>query len=106
MSGNSFVAMVNPKSGGNVGAQLLAKFKEILDDDRVYDLSEDGGPKRALAEHSKTEHLRIIGTKGLFLVPQRTYTVVSLDFNQLPSRRQMKKKGLCATSDVTSRDIV
>ena len=62
MSGNAFIALVNPKSGGNVGTQLLARFKENLDEDRVYNLSEDGGPKRALEEHRQTENLRIIGT--------------------------------------------
>ena len=61
MSGPVFVALVNPKSGGNVGNQLVARFKEILDDDRVYNLSEEGGPKRALHEHCQTENLRIIG---------------------------------------------
>ena len=61
MSGPVFVALVNPKSGGNVGASLLSRFKEILDEERVYNLSEDGGPKRALVEHCQTENLRIIG---------------------------------------------
>lgn len=60
MSRNAFVALVNPKSGGNVGGTLLAKFKEVLDEARVYDLS-DGGPLRALQEHSQTDNLRIIG---------------------------------------------
>ena len=58
----AFIALVNPKSGGNIGNQLLAKFKEELDEDRVYNLSEDGGPLRALKEHSQTDNLRIIGT--------------------------------------------
>ena len=61
MSGPVFVALVNPKSGGNVGASLLSRFKEILDEERLYNLSEDGGPKRALVEHCQTENLRIIG---------------------------------------------
>ena len=61
MSGPVFVALVNPKSGGNVGASLLSRFKEILNEERVYNLSEDGGPKRALVEHCQTENLRIIG---------------------------------------------
>ena len=61
MSGPVFIALVNPKSGGNVGTHLLQRFKDILNDDRVYNLSEDGGPKRALQEHKGTENLRIIG---------------------------------------------
>ena len=65
MSRNAFVALVNPKSGGNVGTALLAKFKEELDDSRVYDLSE-GGPLRALQEHSQTDNLRIIGKPVLY----------------------------------------
>jgi len=64
MSGPVFVALVNPKSGGNVGASLLSRFKEILDEERVYNLSEDGGPKRALVEHCQTENLRIIACGG------------------------------------------
>jgi hypothetical protein len=57
-----FVALVNPRSGGNVGANLLARFREILDDSRVYNLSE-GGPKRALEEHWGKPNLRLIGKK-------------------------------------------
>merc|ERR1712110_109847 len=38
--------------------------KEILDEERVYNLSEDGGPKRALVEHCQTENLRIIACGG------------------------------------------
>ena len=60
MSRNAFVALVNKRAGGNVGSSLLAKFKEELDEGRVYDLS-DGGPLRALQEHSQTDNLRIIG---------------------------------------------
>ena len=68
MSGPVFVALVNPKSGGNVGASLLSRFKEILDEERVYNLSEDGGPKRALVEHCQTENLRIIGRIKILLL--------------------------------------
>ena len=67
MSGPVFVALVNPKSGGNVGASLLSRFKEILNEERVYNLSEDGGPKRALIENCQTENLRIIGEKTQLL---------------------------------------
>ena len=56
-----FIALVNPKSGGNVGNQLLARFKEVLHESRVYNLVEDKGPSRALEEHRRTENLRIIG---------------------------------------------
>lgn len=61
MSGPVFLALVNPKSGGNMGTQLLNRFSEILNEDRIYNLSEEGGPKRALQEHKGTENLRIIG---------------------------------------------
>ena len=61
MSRHAFIALVNPKSGGNMGRQLLAKFKEVLDETRVYNLSEDGGPLKALQEHLETDNLRIIG---------------------------------------------
>lgn len=64
MSGPVFVAMVNPKSGGNVGGQLISRFKEILDEDRVYNLSEEGGPANALLQHQRTENLRIIACGG------------------------------------------
>lgn len=55
-----FVALVNPKSGGNVGSQLLERFKEIIDEDRVYNLAEVS-PQKALEEHGERENLRIIG---------------------------------------------
>jgi len=63
MSRNAFVALVNKRAGGNVGSSLLAKFKDELDEGRVYDLS-DGGPLRALQEHSQTDNLRIIACGG------------------------------------------
>ena len=54
------MALVNPKSGGNVGSQLLERFKEILDDDKIYNLSE-GGPRKALEDHGHLGNLRLIG---------------------------------------------
>ena len=63
MSGGApvFLALVNPKSGGNVGNQLLERFRQILPPERVYNLSE-GGPDRALFEHSDCgDKLRLIG---------------------------------------------
>ena len=66
MSRHAFIALVNPKSGGNMGKQLLAKFKEVLDETRVYNLSEDGGPLKALQEHLETDNLRIIGKSAAF----------------------------------------
>jgi hypothetical protein len=65
MSGPVFIALVNPKSGGNVGVQLLERFKEIFNDDRIYNLSETG-PKKALQDHRGTDNLRIIGETLLF----------------------------------------
>lgn len=65
--GPVFVALVNPKSGGNVGSTLLARFKEILDSSRVYNLAEEG-PKRALEEHWGKPNLRIIGRRRSFQV--------------------------------------
>ena len=61
--GPVFVALVNPKSGGNVGASLLARFRENLDPGRVYNLAEEG-PKRALEEHWGKPNLRIIGRRS------------------------------------------
>ena len=60
------MALVNKRAGGNVGSSLLAKFKDELDEGRVYDLS-DGGPLRALQEHSQTDNLRIIGKPPFLL---------------------------------------
>jgi len=66
MSGPVFVALVNPKSGGNVGNQLLHRFKEILNEDRVYNLSDEDhpGPAKALEDHKNVEHLRLIACGG------------------------------------------
>ena len=47
-----------------MGKQLLAKFREVLDETRVYNLSEDGGPLKALQQHLETDNLRIIGKKA------------------------------------------
>jgi diacylglycerol kinase (ATP) len=58
-----FVALVNPKSGGNMGFQLLEKFKEILPPGTVYNLAE-GGPQRALEEHRDRPNLRLIVCGG------------------------------------------
>ena len=69
MSGPIFVALVNPKSGGNLGHQLLSRFKEILKHDRVYNLADDEhpGPAKALEDHKNEENLRLIGTYISFL---------------------------------------
>ena len=72
--GPVFVALVNPKSGGNVGSTLLARFRDILDGGRVYNLAEEG-PKRALEEHWGKPNLRIIG---------RTQTIIALDRKARP----------------------
>ncbi len=70
MSGPVFVALVNPKSGGNVGNQLLNRFKEILDDDRVYNLCDEDnvGPRKALEDHRTTDNLRIIGKNKILIL--------------------------------------
>ena len=65
MSAVVLVALVNPKSGGNVGSQLLERFKEILDEDKIYNLS-NGGPKKALEDHGHKENLRLIGEHNVF----------------------------------------
>ena len=64
MSAVVLVALVNPKSGGNVGSQLLERFKEILDEDKIYNLS-NGGPKKALEDHGHKENLRLIGEHNI-----------------------------------------
>lgn len=64
---NVFIALVNPKSGGNIGNQLLQRFREIQKDDpvvEVYNLSEEGGPRKALEDHRDTKNLRIIACGG------------------------------------------
>ena len=63
MTSTVFIALINPKSGGNVGPKLLQSFKEILPESRVYDLSdpEHPGPSKALEDYKDVEHLRIIG---------------------------------------------
>ena len=65
----TFIALVNPRSGGNMGAQLLNRFKEILGESRVYNLNDEQnpGPKKALENHKHEEDLRIIGKIFLFI---------------------------------------
>ena len=68
-SNTTFIALVNPRSGGNMGAQLLNRFKEILGESRVYNLNDEQnpGPKKALENHKHEEDLRIIGKRFLFI---------------------------------------
>jgi len=65
-SNTTFIALVNPRSGGNMGAQLLNRFKEILGESRVYNLNDEQnpGPKKALEKHIYEEDLRIIACGG------------------------------------------
>lgn len=67
-----FVALVNPKSGGNVGLQLLERFKGILDDDRVYNLAEVS-PAKALQDHGECENLRLIGKSDMCVCVSFSY---------------------------------
>ena len=57
------VALVNPKSGGNMGSKLLEKFKEILPESQVYSLADEKhpGPGKALEDHKDVKNLRLIG---------------------------------------------
>ena len=59
------VALVNPKSGGNIGNQLLEQFKEILPPSQVYNLVDEchPGPAKALNDHKNVNNLRLIGKK-------------------------------------------
>ena len=41
MTKTTFIALVNPRSGGNMGAKLLNRFKEILGESRVYNLNDE-----------------------------------------------------------------
>ncbi len=67
MSRQVFLALVNPKSGGQMGSNLLERFREILDEERVHDLS-DGGPEKALRAHAGRDNLRIIGERFIHFV--------------------------------------
>ena len=75
MSGPIFVALVNPKSGGNLGHQLLSRFKEILKHDRVYNLADDEhpGPAKALEDHKNEENLRLIGILVFFFFFEKNF---------------------------------
>ena len=64
-----FVALINPKSGGKVGPELLQRFKEILNSENVHNLIEEGGPKPALQKlcdiNKERKHLiRIVSCGG------------------------------------------
>ena len=83
-----FLSLVNPMSGGNVGSHLLERFKEILDEDRIYDLS-NGGPKKALEDHGHKDNLRLIGK---FIIK----TIISIHSVTLLYHEE--KKCLVATS--------
>ena len=81
MSGPIFVALVNPKSGGNLGHQLLSRFKEILKHDRVYNLADDEhpGPAKALEDHKNEENLRLIGMLVFFFIFKKLLSEIAFD---------------------------
>ena len=65
------IVFVNPKSGGNQGAKLMAKFVWLLNPRQVFNLL-DGGPNFALRLYSRVPRLRILvcggdGTVGWIL---------------------------------------
>ena len=57
------VALVNPKSGGKIGSQLLSQFKEILPNNQVYDLKDEQnpGPTKALEDWKDVDNVRLVG---------------------------------------------
>ena len=64
MASNSvIIVLINPKSGGKMGLKLLKMFRNLLGEEKVYNLCDDQnfGPKKALEDYKDVDNLRIIG---------------------------------------------
>lgn len=64
MASNSvIIVLINPKSGGKMGIKLLKMFRNLLGEEKVYNLCDDQnfGPKKALEDYKDVDNLRIIG---------------------------------------------
>lgn len=57
------IVFINPKSGGNQGAELLHKFQSLLNPRQVFDLS-ICGPRHGLELYKKVVNLRILACGG------------------------------------------
>ena len=57
------IVLINPKSGGKMGIKLLKMFRNLLGEEKVYNLCDDQnfGPKKALEDYKDVDNLRIIG---------------------------------------------
>jgi len=57
------IVFLNPKSGGNQGVKLMAKFQWLLNPRQVFDLTQ-GGPKAGLEMFRKVPNLIILACGG------------------------------------------
>jgi len=67
MASNSvIIVLINPKSGGKMGIKLLKMFRNLLGEEKVYNLCDDQnfGPKKALEDYKDVDNLRIIACGG------------------------------------------
>ena len=81
----TFLVLVNPKSGGQDGPQLLERFRELFKEERVAgevvsltDPGEGGmgvvGPMPSLLKYSNNQNLRLLGeTISLYQEDTRIY---------------------------------
>ena len=81
----TFLVLVNPKSGGQDGPQLLERFRELFREEslagEVVSLTEPGeggvgvvGPRPSLLKYTNNQNLRLLGkTIFLYQVDSRIY---------------------------------
>jgi len=62
------IAFINCKSGGQRGRDVMEVLKQLLGDECVFDLAEDGGPEKGFQKFSSCSDLRalICGGDGTF----------------------------------------
>lgn len=58
------LVMINPKSGGQVGAELKRQFSSLLSPEQVFDINALGGPSEILKRFRKVRNLRILACGG------------------------------------------
>ena len=78
------LVFVNPKSGGQRGQMLLFQLRALFHEKQVYDIINDGGPKRGLKFFRNVPSFRIVVCGGDGTVAWVLSTLDELEFEYRP----------------------